>query len=98
MKSFFTLAFLAAAATAIPAPQATHTDSNTTLLAKNTATTTTVCEGNTADNRTKWCDDSIDTDWYNYVPNTGVVREVCGHQINSRAMLTIPSTGLTLPT
>ena len=33
------------------------------------------CSGNTADNRGSWCDFSIDTDWYNEVPDTGVTRE-----------------------
>ncbi|KAJ4992510.1 Laccase-2-like protein 4 [Stagonosporopsis vannaccii] len=76
MKSFFSLACLAAAVTAIPAPQAGGTFSNTTSpTAQNTTSPTSVCEGNTADDRSQWCADSIDTDWYNYVPNTGVTRE-----------------------
>ena len=78
MKSFSTLALFAAAATAIPA----GIHSNRTSPASNTTTPTLVCKGNTADDRTKWCDDSIDTDWYNYVPNTGVTREVCSCKID----------------
>lgn len=33
------------------------------------------CTGNTADNRTTWCDYSIDTDYTTEVPDTGVTRE-----------------------
>jgi FtsP/CotA-like multicopper oxidase with cupredoxin domain len=33
------------------------------------------CAGNTADDRASWCDHSIDTDWYEEVPDTGVTRE-----------------------
>ncbi|KAF2450100.1 multicopper oxidase [Karstenula rhodostoma CBS 690.94] len=34
-----------------------------------------ICSGNTADNRSEWCDYSIDTDYYTEVPDTGVTRE-----------------------
>lgn len=33
------------------------------------------CDGNTADDRGSWCDFSIDTNWYEEVPDTGVTRE-----------------------
>lgn len=76
MISSFALACFAAIAVAIPAPYNGSPFLNTTSPAKNTTTTISACEGNTANDRTRWCDDSIDTDWYNYVPNTGVTREV----------------------
>jgi hypothetical protein len=75
MISSFALACFAAIVVAIPAPYNGSPFLNTTSPAKNT-TTISACEGNTANDRTRWCDDSIDTDWYNYVPNTGVTREV----------------------
>lgn len=34
------------------------------------------CAGNTAQDRSVWCDYSIDTDWYTEVPDTGVTVEV----------------------
>jgi FtsP/CotA-like multicopper oxidase with cupredoxin domain len=33
------------------------------------------CRGNTAEDRSQWCDYSIDTNYYNVVPDTGVTRE-----------------------
>lgn len=33
------------------------------------------CSGNTASTRSEWCDYSIETDYYNEVPDTGVTRE-----------------------
>lgn len=33
------------------------------------------CDGNTADDRGSWCDYSIDTNWYDEAPDTGVTRE-----------------------
>ncbi|KAF9871958.1 multicopper oxidase [Colletotrichum karsti] len=33
------------------------------------------CSGNTATTRTEWCDYSVDTDYMNEVPDTGVTRE-----------------------
>jgi Multicopper oxidase len=53
----------------------------TTALISTTTTTTTpsstatVCAGNTAEDRSIWCNYSIDTDYYNEVPVTGVTRE-----------------------
>lgn len=35
-----------------------------------------VCDGNTAANRSVWCDYDLQTDWYTEVPNTGVTVEV----------------------
>ncbi|KAH7390703.1 Cupredoxin [Pyrenochaeta sp. MPI-SDFR-AT-0127] len=67
MKPFYTLFCTVAVVSAIPTPQAEST-LNSTLL-------TSVCAGNTADDRSQWCDHSIDTDWYNEVPDTGVTRE-----------------------
>ncbi|KAF2115268.1 laccase-1 [Lophiotrema nucula] len=37
--------------------------------------TGSVCSGNTADDRSVWCDYSIDTDWYSEAPDTGVTVE-----------------------
>ncbi|PSR74295.1 multicopper oxidase [Coniella lustricola] len=42
---------------------------------RQTTDTTSVCAGNTADDRSVWCDYSIDTNYYEEVPNTGVTRE-----------------------
>jgi hypothetical protein len=39
-------------------------------------TSRAVCAGNTAADRSVWCDYSIDTDYYAEVPNTGVTVEV----------------------
>ncbi|KAK8239539.1 Cupredoxin [Phyllosticta capitalensis] len=39
------------------------------------AATPSVCAGNTATTRDQWCDYDINTDYYNEVPDTGVVRE-----------------------
>lgn len=36
---------------------------------------TSVCSGNTASTRSEWCDYSIDTDYYEEAPDTGVTRE-----------------------
>lgn len=33
-----------------------------------------VCDGNTADTRSEWCDFSIDTDYTTTAPDTGVTR------------------------
>jgi hypothetical protein len=33
------------------------------------------CEGNTASTRSEWCDYSIETDYYETIPDTGVTRE-----------------------
>jgi hypothetical protein len=79
------LACIVALATAVPAPQwstypnvTSSSTQNATTPAWNTESAV-ICEGNAAEDRMKWCDDSIDTDWYNYVPNTGVTREVCSY-------------------
>ncbi|KAK7564790.1 Cupredoxin [Phyllosticta citricarpa] len=39
------------------------------------SSTPSVCAGNTADTRNQWCDYDVDTDYYNEIPDTGVVRE-----------------------
>ncbi|EEA21273.1 hypothetical protein TMatcc_009325 [Talaromyces marneffei ATCC 18224] len=39
------------------------------------AATTKRCSGNTAKDRTKWCNYDINTDYYNEVPDTGVTQE-----------------------
>lgn len=39
------------------------------------AATAQLCSGNTANDRTTWCNYDINTDYYNVVPNTGVTRE-----------------------
>lgn len=148
MKSFFTFAYLAAVAIAMPAPQANCTSSsiiptppkptsstssknttptssegaaitpykntiitphknatatsskNSTITSsKNTTTLSSACAGNTADDRAKWCEESIDTDWYNFVPNTGVTREVRSQDTKANSILTLVySTGSTSPT
>lgn len=77
MRNFLPLTCLMAAASAMPAFQARNTTTNATSSAAQHHTTSVAsCEGNHADDRARWCNDSIDTDWYNYVPNTGVTREV----------------------
>ena len=63
LQTFFCLV---AAVAAIPAPQA---DTTTTAAAS-------VCTGNTASDRSVWCDYSTDTDYYAEVPDTGVTVEV----------------------
>lgn len=93
MRSSSALACFAAVAVAIPAPYNGSPFLNTTSPAKNTTTPVISCEGNTADDRTKWCDDSIETDWYNYVPNTGVTREVSSWIFHINDMLILSSTG-----
>ncbi|KAJ4347142.1 uncharacterized protein N0V89_011080 [Didymosphaeria variabile] len=59
-----TLVSLIAAASAMPAPQ---TSSSLSSRA--------VCDGNTASDRSVWCDYSIDTNWYDEAPDTGVTVE-----------------------
>lgn len=39
------------------------------------AATNQRCSGNTANDRSKWCNYDINTDYYNVVPDTGVTRE-----------------------
>lgn len=43
----------------------------------------TVCDGNTADDRSTWCDYDLSTDYYNEVPDTGVIREYYFEVTNS---------------
>ena len=50
--------------TAAPAPQA------------DPSVSASICGGNTAEDRSTWCDYSIDTDWYLEAPDTGVTVEV----------------------
>jgi hypothetical protein len=69
MKYLFTLVPFVSAILALPAPQSGSSQDSSLVTA--------VCDGNTADDRTVWCEHSIDTDWYNEVPDTGVTREVC---------------------
>ncbi|PSN66585.1 laccase Lcc4 [Corynespora cassiicola Philippines] len=54
---------LIAAVTALPAPQS---DPDPAI---------SPCAGNDANDRSVWCEHSIDTDWYLDVPETGVTRE-----------------------
>lgn len=82
MKYLHALVSFAAIATARPAPQSDSSQNSTlassdSTSAQNLSLITAVCDGNTAEDRTVWCDHSINTDWYNEVPNTGVTREVC---------------------
>lgn len=64
MTLVHTLFCLIAAVAAIPAPQTTSSAS------------ASVCSGNSASDRSVWCDYSIDTNYYDEVPNTGVIVEV----------------------
>ncbi|KAF2445480.1 multicopper oxidase [Karstenula rhodostoma CBS 690.94] len=59
-----TIVTLVAAASAMPAPQISPSLS-----------TRAVCEGNTASDRSVWCDYSIDTNWYDEAPDTGITVE-----------------------
>ncbi|APA07387.1 hypothetical protein SS1G_13036 [Sclerotinia sclerotiorum 1980 UF-70] len=49
--------------------------SSTSKTVSSSITVGTPCAGNTAADRSKWCDYSTSTDYYNEVPNTGVTRE-----------------------
>ncbi|KAF2027242.1 extracellular dihydrogeodin oxidase/laccase [Setomelanomma holmii] len=69
MKNLAVFAHFLVVVTAVPAPQATSSSTTSSTLL------TSVCDGNTADDRTVWCDYSIETDWYDEVPNTGVIKE-----------------------
>lgn len=64
---------LIAAAAAAPAPQAESSASPSST----SSAATSVCTGNTAADRSVWCDYSIDTNYYDEVPDTGVTVEVC---------------------
>lgn len=68
MAYFRALLCLVAAVAAIPAP-APQADSTSSAAAA-------ACTGNTAADRSVWCDHSIDTNWYDEVPDTGVIVEV----------------------
>ncbi|KAF2134508.1 multicopper oxidase [Dothidotthia symphoricarpi CBS 119687] len=46
-----------------------------TRISSSDKPTGTPCAGNTAADRSQWCDFSIDTDWYEEAPNTGVTKE-----------------------
>ncbi|KAL4767505.1 multicopper oxidase-domain-containing protein [Aspergillus nidulans var. acristatus] len=52
----------------------TRTSTSTTSTPTATATGTT-CAGNTPDTRREWCNYSIDTNYHEITPDTGVVRE-----------------------
>lgn len=74
-----TLALLASAFSASVAYARGSKKPTTTLHATHTSTTKTAtgtpCAGNTANNRTAWCNYSIDTNYEDIVPDTGVTRE-----------------------
>lgn len=58
------------------------------VIARQAATTTassaaSSCSGNTASDRTSWCDYSLTTDYYNEVPDTGVTREYWLELVNT---------------
>lgn len=65
MSLLRTFVILIAVASAMPAPPI-----------KSPLSSRAVCEGNTASNRSVWCDYSIDTNWYDEAPDTGVTVEV----------------------
>ncbi|XPS68223.1 hypothetical protein M3J07_000508 [Ascochyta lentis] len=54
-----------------PPPSSTHRNPSPSPA----VSTTTPCSGNSAADRTAWCEFSIDTDWNGEVPDAGVVRE-----------------------
>lgn len=62
--TFFWNFFLAGA---LAAPQAATSTSSAAA---------SVCTGNTASDRSVWCDYSVQTDWYTEVPDTGETVEV----------------------
>ena len=64
MTLLHTFVSLIVGAAAIPAPQVAAPFKRA------------VCEGNTAADRSVWCDYSIDTNWYEEAPDTGVTVEV----------------------
>ncbi|KAF2640242.1 hypothetical protein P280DRAFT_428127 [Massarina eburnea CBS 473.64] len=71
-----TLFCLVAAVAAVPAPQAATSTSSAAASA---------CTGNTASDRSVWCDYSIDTNYYDEVPNTGVTVEYWFEVTNTTA-------------
>jgi FtsP/CotA-like multicopper oxidase with cupredoxin domain len=84
-SQFLLLPCLANIVAAFPRAQASDavSSSNTTTASASTAATSTTsatstssaCAGNTADDRSVWCDYDTSTDYYNDVPDTGVTRE-----------------------
>jgi hypothetical protein len=68
MKLLSLALYFAATTIAFPAPQAGPLS--------NSSAPASICNGNTADTRGIWCEYSIDTDYYNEVPNTGATKEV----------------------
>lgn len=72
-----TLFCLVAAVAAVPAPQAETSSASASASASVTSSAAeSACTGNTASDRTTWCDYSIDTNYYDEVPDTGVTVEV----------------------
>ncbi|KAF1963350.1 laccase-1 [Byssothecium circinans] len=69
-----TLFCLVAAVAAAPNPQA-QTTTSSAAPSTTSSSAVSVCTGNTAANRSVWCDYSIDTNYYEEVPNTGVTVE-----------------------
>lgn len=55
---------------------ASSTASSTSKTSSSAVASGTPCAGNTAADRSKWCNYSTSTDYYNEVPDTGVTREV----------------------
>ncbi|KAK6614784.1 Laccase-2-like protein 4 [Botrytis cinerea] len=54
---------------------ASSTASSTSKTSSSAVASGTPCAGNTAADRSKWCNYSTSTDYYNEVPDTGVTRE-----------------------
>lgn len=55
--------------------RASHVRRNATSTTVIPSPTGTPCAGNTAEDRSQWCEWDIDTDWQNVIPDTGVTRE-----------------------
>ena len=76
MRSSFLLAATALLGFSAAAPQAASVSTAASSNATSTASAaTSTYTGNTADDRTTWCDYDISTDYYSEGPDTGVVRE-----------------------
>ncbi|KAL4908522.1 hypothetical protein BDW74DRAFT_166169 [Aspergillus multicolor] len=63
-----------------PRPTSTRTSTSTSTTSTSTSTsqppsTGTPCAGNTPSTRNEWCEHSIDTNWAEITPDTGVTRE-----------------------
>lgn len=69
--SYLTLAFASVQAISIPRSENVARQSS--------------CSGNTADDRSVWCDYDISTNYYDSVPNTGVTREYWFELTNTTA-------------